>query len=79
MLIIDKGKKVSEKSFIYIKEGIFQGYGYFQLNHQIKTIDKIEARLLPIENNRDTQAVIRSFLRKERYQKLINLAEVITA
>lgn len=79
MLIIDKGKKVSEKSFIYIKEGIFQGYGYFQLNHQIKTIDKIEARLLPIENNRDTQAVIRSFLRKERYQKLINLAEVIPA
>ena len=79
MLIIDKGKKVSEKSFIYIKEGVFQGYGYFQLNHQIKTTEKIEARLLPIENNRDTQAVIRSFLRKERYQKLINLAEASTA
>ena len=75
MLIIDKGKSKSEKSFIYIKEGIFQGYGYFQLNHQIKTIDTIEKRLIPIEDNRDTQAVLRSFLRKERYQKLINLAE----
>ena len=75
-LIIDKGKSVGEKSFIYIKEGVFQGYGYFQLNHQIKNLDKIEARLIRIENNRDTQAVIRSFLRRERYQKLINLAEV---
>ena len=76
-LIIDKGKSVGEKSFIYIKDGVFQGYGYFQLNHQIKSLDKIEARLIRIENNRDTQAVIRSFLRRERYQKLINLAEVL--
>ena len=76
-LIIDKGKSVGEKSFIYIKEGVFQGYGYFQLNHQIKSLDKIETRLIRIENNRDTQAVIHSFLRRERYQKLINLAEVL--
>ena len=76
-LIIDKGKSMGEKSFIYIKDGVFQGYGYFQLNHQIKSLDKIEARLIRIENNRDTQAVIRSFLRRERYQKLINLAEVL--
>ena len=76
-LIIDKGKSVGEKSFIYIKDGVFQGYGYYQLNHQIKSLDKIEARLIRIENNRDTQAVIRSFLRRERYQKLINLAEVL--
>ena len=41
MLIIDKGKKESEKSFIYIKKGIFQGFGYFQLNHQIKPLIKL--------------------------------------
>jgi len=75
MLVIDQGKKVGEKSFIYIKDGVFQGYGYFQLNHQIKTLDKIQNRLISIEDNRDTQAVIHSFLRKERYQKLINLAD----
>lgn len=75
-LIINKGKKTGEKSFIFIKEGVFQGYGYFQLNHQIKSIEKIEARLVKIDDNRDTQAVIRSFLRRERFQKLINLAGV---
>ena len=75
MLIIDKGKRVDEKSFIYIKDGVFQGYGYFVLNHQIKTIEKVEKRLISIENNRDTEAVIRGYLRKERYKKLINLAD----
>lgn len=75
MLIIDKGKTTGEKSFIFIQEGIFQGYGYFKLNHQIKTKATIKKRLIPIEDNRDTQAVLRHFLRKERYQKLINLAE----
>lgn len=77
MLIIDKGKSVSEKSFILIKNGLFQGYGYYQLNHQINSLDKIETRLIKIEDNRDTQAVIRSFLRNKRYKKLINLAEVL--
>ena len=76
MLIIDRGKNVNEKSFIYIKDAVFQGYGYYQLNHQINTVEKIEARLIAIENNRDTRAVLLSFLRKKRYKKLINLAEV---
>ena len=73
ILIIDKGKAQGEQSFIYIKEFVFQGYGYFKLNNQIKTIDAIEKRLIPIDNNRDTQAVIRSFLRKQRYKKIIDL------
>ena len=76
ILIIDKGKAQGEQSFIYIKDSVFQGYGYFKLNHQIKTIDAIEKRLIPIENNRDTQAVIRSFLRKQRYKKIIDLDTV---
>ena len=33
MLIIDKGKVQGEQSFIYIKGSVFQGYGYFKLNH----------------------------------------------
>ena len=76
MLIIDKGKVQGEQSFIYIKNTVCQGYGYFKLNHQIKTIDTIEKRLIPIDNNRDTQAAIRSFLRKQSYKKIIDLDTV---
>lgn len=73
MLIIDKGKTKGEKSFIYIKDTVFQGYGYFNLNHQIKTIDAIEKRLIPIKNNRDSQALIRGFIGRNRYKKIIDL------
>lgn len=73
MLIIDKGKTKGEKSFIYIKNTVFQGFGYFNLNHQIKTIDSIEKRLIPIKNNRDSQALIRGFIGRNRYKKIIDL------
>ena len=76
MLLIDKGNATSEKSFIFIQNSVFQGYGYFKLNHQIKTIKAIKARLTPIENNRDTQAIVRSFIRREKYKKILDLDAV---
>jgi DNA polymerase-3 subunit epsilon len=76
MLLIDKGNGNGKKSFVYIKNAVFQGYGYFKLNHQIKTIKAIEARLTPIENNRDTQALVRSFIRRKKYKKIIDLDTV---
>lgn len=73
MLIIGKGKRKGEQSFIFIKNNVFQGYGYYSLNHQIKTINAIEKRLIPIKNNRDSQALIRSFIGKKQYKKIIDL------
>lgn len=76
MLLIDKGNINGEHSFVFIQDSIFQGYGYFNLNHQIKTTKAIKARLTPIENNRDTQALVRSFIRREKYKKIIDLDAV---
>lgn len=73
MLIIDKGKSMREKSFILIKDSIFRGYGYFKLNHQIKTLEAVEKRLISIDNNRDTQAIVQSFIQRKRYKEIINL------
>lgn len=74
-LMIDQGKNDSEKSFVLIHEGVFRGYGFYTLNHQIRDMKTIMKRLIPMENNPDTEAVIRSFLQKKRFKKLINLAE----
>ena len=38
-----------------------------------ETIDAIEKRLIPIKNNRDSQALIRSFIGKKQYKKIIDL------
>ena len=72
-LIISKGRKMGESSFILIKENIFWGYGYFELNHQIKDTKQILSRLIPMEDNPDVQKLIRSFLTRKKYKKLIPL------
>ena len=64
---------MGESSFILIKENIFWGYGYFELNHQIKDTKQILSRLIPMEDNPDVQKLIRSFLTRKKYKKLIPL------
>ncbi len=72
-LVISAGRKTGESSFVFIKNNCFQGYGYFELNHQIKNFKQIESRLIKIEDNPDTQKLIRSFLTRKKYNKLISL------
>ena len=72
-LIIENGRKHGEFTFILIKNYQFRGYGYFELNHQIKTMSQINSRLISMEENNDTKKLINSYLLKKKYIKLINL------
>ncbi len=69
MVIIDKGRDVDERSAILIKNGIFQGLGFFNLNYQINNIEVLESIITPMQNNRDTQHIIQSYLRKNNRVK----------
>jgi DNA polymerase-3 subunit epsilon len=72
-IITSKGRKLGESSFIYIKGKVFLGYGYYELNHQIKNDKQIRSRLISMEDNPDVQKLIRSFLSRKKYNKLIPL------
>lgn len=73
MVIIDRGRDVDERSAILIKDGIFQGVGYFNLNYQINNIDVLESIITPMQNNRDVQHIIQSYLRKNKRLKILTL------
>ena len=73
MMLIDKGRDVDEKSVILIKDGIFKGIGFFDLNHQINNQNILESLITPMENNRDTQHIIQSHMRKNKRLKIIEL------
>ncbi len=73
MAIIDQGRDIDEKSVIYIENGVFKGIGFFDLNHQINTIEVLESIITPMENNRDTQHIIQSYLRRNKRLKTIVL------
>ena len=72
-LLIGKGRKNGESSFVYIQDQVYRGYGFFELNYQIKTPEKILSRITPMEDNSDCRALILSFMKREKYLKLIPL------
>lgn len=71
MIIIDQGRDIEEKSVIYIEDGVFRGLGFFDLNHQINNIEVLSSIITPMENNRDTQHIIQSYLRRNKRVKTL--------
>ncbi|MAP81474.1 MAG: exonuclease [Aequorivita sp.] len=73
-LIIDKGREVDERSVILIENGIYQGYGYYNLNYQITNPEILKTIITPTSNYFDAQHIIQSYLRKNKVLKIVNLA-----
>ncbi len=73
ILIIDKGRSVDERSAVLIKDGIFKGIGFFNLNHQINTAQVLESLITPMEHNKDHQHIIQNYIRKNKKLKIITL------
>jgi DNA polymerase-3 subunit epsilon len=73
MIIIDKGRDIDERSVIYIQSGVFKGLGFFDLNYQITNIEVLQSIITPMENNRDTQHIIQSYIRRHKHLKIIKL------
>jgi len=71
-LIIDKGRNTGEYSFILVQNNVFQGYGYYSLNFQL-TAEKIQSRLISIENNQDTKHIIKHAITHKKQLKLLPL------
>ena len=69
--IIDKGRNIDENSFILVEDGLFIGLGYFNLNFQINNIDVLKTILIKMDQNKDNQLIIQSFLKKSKKVKLL--------
>ncbi|MBU3822882.1 GIY-YIG nuclease family protein [Flavobacteriaceae bacterium XHP0103] len=73
LVIIDRGRDVDERSAILIENGVYRGLGYYNLNYQINNLEVLESIITPMENNRDTQHIIQSYLRKKKGLKIVHL------
>ncbi|MBE7640099.1 GIY-YIG nuclease family protein [Salegentibacter sp. BLCTC] len=73
MLVIDRGREVDEKSVLLVEDGEFKGIGYFNLNHQINNIDIVRSIITPMKNDRDSQHIIQSYLRRNSRLKIVPL------
>ncbi|WP_375238835.1 exonuclease domain-containing protein [Aurantibacter sp.] len=73
MVILDRGRDVDERSAILIENGEFKGLAFISLNYQITKIDILKTLITPMENNKDSQHIIQSYLRKYPKLKIITL------
>ena len=74
MVISDRGRVVDERSAVLIENGMFKGFGFYNLNYQINNLKVLENIITPMEHNRDSQHIIQTYLRRKRHKlKIINL------
>tara|TARA_R110000868_G_scaffold4211_15_gene26787 strand:+ start:25431 stop:26801 length:1371 start_codon:yes stop_codon:yes gene_type:complete len=73
IVIVDKGRVLGEKSVILIKNGIFKGLGFCDLNYQINNLPILETIITPMEGNDNTNHIIETYLRKRKVQKIMEL------
>lgn len=71
MVLIDKGRTISERSAVLIENGIYKGYAFYDLNYQINNIEILRNIIIPMQNNRDTKNIIQGHIRKNQTLKTI--------
>ena len=72
-LIVDKGREIDEHALVLIENGVFKGFGYYNLNFQINNPEIIASIITPMKQDRDVQHIIQTFLRKNNNIKIIPL------
>ncbi|MRH99839.1 exonuclease [Kriegella sp. EG-1] len=73
LVIIDNGREIGEQSVIYIRNGVYIGYGFCELNHQINNIHILESIITPAKGDANTNHFITSHLRKKGNHKIVEL------
>ena len=71
MVLIDKGRTNGERSAILIENGVYKGYCFYDLNYQITNIEILKNLIIPMQNNRDTISIIKSYIRKTKHLKVV--------
>jgi DNA polymerase-3 subunit epsilon len=73
MVIIDRGRAIDERSAVLIENGIYKGFGFFNLNYQINNLDILQSIITTMEHNGDTQHIIQNYLRRNKKLKIVEL------
>lgn len=71
VLLVDKGRKLEEKSAVVIENGKLLGYCYYDLNFQITSKERLHSILIPLAFHRNHRNIILNYMNKRRGYKLL--------
>ncbi len=72
-LLIDKGRENNEKAIIKIQGGSYRGYGYVDTEFSVNNITMLQECIKYYPDNRDIQIIIKSYMSKNRFEKIVPL------
>jgi DNA polymerase-3 subunit epsilon len=78
-VIHEGGRKENELSFILILEGVYKGFGYMEKGLANDEKQAYLEHLQPMMDNRDTQRLIRQYLRREKEKTIIHFDQHVKA
>jgi DNA polymerase-3 subunit epsilon len=70
-MIIDKGRKLNEKSVIRIENGKYMGFGYFDVNEAATYPGILEECISHKKDNREIMIIIQNYLKKNKVERVI--------
>lgn len=73
VLIIDRGRTQQEKSVILLENGIYMGFGYFDIGESYVNIEDIKECIHKHQDNRDVRQIVKSWIRNNKAEKLIHI------
>jgi len=71
MIILDKGRTMTEKSVVMIENGKYLGFGYIDITYFSGSMDEFRDCIKKHEDYRDIQKIINGYLLKNKVEKVI--------
>jgi DNA polymerase-3 subunit epsilon len=71
VMVIDRGRTISERSAVLIEDGIYKGYAFFDLNYQVNNPAVLKNIVIPVHHTRDAGSAIRSYIAKNKGIKVV--------
>ena len=75
-IITFNGKNENDKSFIFFKNEKFTGYGYFDLFNNINSEQKLNSRLVKVDESNKVKNYVYRLISQKKYKKLLTLSEI---
>ncbi len=70
-IIIDKGRTTDERSVVCVENGVYQGYGYINIQDTYFHVRDFMSCIKKTGNDKDARMIIQSWMKKNKTEKLI--------
>ena len=73
--LIDKGRKLGEKSVVLVREGHIVGYGFTELGQQMNNLAILQQLLSPLKDDHNTRYLVEYYLLKHPKERVVEFKD----